>query len=81
MKILSKFKEITNITIFVISLILLRIFMIMQNVCKNYRMYEFSARFSFFVCTKSQRSRNLESIGPVIKNLPQNKYIRSQNLE
>ena len=78
MKILSKFKEITNITIFVISLILLRIFMIIQNLHINYRVYEFSARFSFFVCTKSQRSRNLESIGPVIKIMHQNKDIHME---
>ena len=78
MKTLSKFKEITNITIFVISLILLRIFMIIQNLHINYQIYEFSARFSFFVCTKSQRSRNLESIGPVIKKPSQKKYIYLQ---
>ena len=78
MKILSKIKEITNITMFGISLILLRIFMIIENVCPNYQMYDLCARFSFFVCTKSQRSRNLEPIGPLTKIIHQNKDI---NLE
>ena len=78
MKILSKIKEITNIVLFVISSILLRIFKIIHDLYVNYRMYDLCARFSFFVCTKSPRSRNLESIGSVIKYLSQNKYI---NLE
>ena len=65
MKILSKIKEITNIKMFGISLILLRIFMIIENVCPNYQMYDLCARFSFFVCSKSPRSRNLGSIGSI----------------
>ena len=32
----------------------------------NYQMYDFSDKLSFFVCTKSSRSRNLESIGSII---------------
>ena len=73
MKILSKIKEITNIVLFVISSILISIFKIIQILYLNYQMYDLCARFSFFVCTKSQRSRNLESIGPVTKIILQSK--------
>ena len=78
LKFLSKIKEITNITIFVISLILLRNFNIIEKMYINYQIYDFSDKLSFFVCAKSPRSRNLGSIGWIKKDLSQKKYI---NLE
>ena len=75
---LSKIKEITTIAIFVISLILLRKFTIIVKMYVNYQIYDFSDKLSFFVCTKSSRSRNLESIGSIVIYLSQKKYM---NLE
>ena len=81
MKMLSKIKEIPDIAIFGVSLILLSIFMSIENLYINYQIYDLFAGFSFFVCSKSPRSPSLGSIGPIFHDYTPKIYMSSQNLE